>query len=83
MTFYSCPPYCADPAGPLPLADRHAACDPSYMGRRFLLDGIAWLCNDTGSMVYGAHVDLFFWSEAQGWAYLAQHGTTGVLIWQE
>jgi len=51
------------------------------MGRRFVLNGVEWVCNDTGSAVYGAHVDLFFWSETDGWAYLAQHGTRGELRW--
>jgi len=53
------------------------------MGRRFLLNESWWICNDTGGLVWGAHVDLFFWSEPEGWAYLAEHGTEGVLIWQE
>jgi len=83
VTFYSCPPYCGDPAGQLPLAEGQAACDPAYMGRRFMLNGTEWVCNDTGGAVYGAHVDLFFWSEADGWAYLAAHGTEGALTWLE
>ena len=48
-----------------------------------MLNGSQWVCNDTGSMVWGEHVDLFFWSEAIGWDYLAEHGTRGVLTWQE
>lgn len=81
VTFYSCPPYCNHPAGPLPLAEGQAACDPAYMGRRFLLNGAEYICNDTGSAVWGNHVDIFFWDEADGWAYLARYGTTGILRW--
>ena len=81
VTFYSCPPYCGDPSGPLPLGEGQAACDPAYMGRRFALNGSKYICNDTGNAVWGAHVDLFFWSEAEGWAYLAQYGTEGLLTW--
>ena len=81
MTFYSCPPHCGDPAGPLPLDEGQAACDPRYMGRRFRLNGGTFICNDTGSAVYGTHVDLFFWDPTTGWGYLAVHGTTGELEW--
>ncbi len=81
ITFYTCPPYCGDPAGPLPLAEGQAACDPAYMGRRFALNGADYVCNDTGSAVWDAHVDLFFWSAADGWAYLAEHGTRAELTW--
>jgi len=52
------------------------------MGRRFTLNGQEWVCNDTGGLVWGAHVDLFFWTEADGWAYLAAHGTRGTLTWK-
>jgi len=81
VTFYTCPPYCGDPSGSLPLDEGQAACDWAYMGRRFMLNGAEWVCNDTGGAVYGAHVDLFFRQEADGWAYLATHGTNGVLTW--
>ena len=89
ITFYSCPPYCGDPAGPLPLGEGQAACDPSYMGRRFALNGREYVCNDTGNAVWGAHVDLFFWDSgiqgvadpATGWGYLATYGTRGKLTW--
>ncbi len=81
ISFYSCPPYCGDPSGPLPLADGQAACDWAYMGRRFLLNGQEWICNDTGGMVQGAHMDLFFSSESEGWSYLSQYGTQGLLMW--
>ena len=81
VTFYSCSQACGDPAGPLPLAEGQAACDPAYMGRSFALNGHTYICNDTGSLVHGAHVDLFFWEEDRGWAYLAQYGTTGALTW--
>ena len=83
ITFYTCPPYCGDPAGPLPLGEGQAACDPAYMGRRFALNGADYVCNDTGSAVWGAHVDLFFWSAADGWAYLARYGTSGMLTWPQ
>jgi len=82
VTFYSCPPYCGDPSGPLPLGEGQAACDWAYMGRRFLLNGQEWICNDTGGLVHGNHVDLFFWDANNGWAYLAQYGTRGVLTWR-
>lgn len=82
ITYYSCPPYCGDPSGPLPLAEGQAACDPHYMGRRFLLNGAEYICNDTGGAVYGDHVDLFFWSDAAGRAYLTAYGTRGVLTWR-
>ena len=81
VTFYSCPPYCNHPAGPLPLAEGQAACDRAYMGWRFWLNGREYVCNDTGSAVRGPHVDLFFWEEAVGWQYLKTYGTTGRLIW--
>ena len=89
VSFYSCPPYCANPSGPLELAEGQAACDPSYMGRRFLLNGREYVCNDTGNAVWGAHVDLFFWDQGvqgvanltTGWGYLATYGTRGVLTW--
>ena len=83
VSFYTCPPYCGDPSGPLPLGEGQAACDPTYMGRRFMLNGAEWVCNDTGGAVHGAHVDLFFWEETDGWAYLAAHGTEGALTWLE
>lgn len=53
------------------------------MGRRFVLNGIEYICNDTGNAVWGAHIDLFFWDAAAGWAYLAEHGTMGTLTWLE
>ena len=81
VTFYSCPPYCGDPSGPLPLGEGQAACDWAYMGRRFTLNGHEWICNDTGGLVHGNHVDLFFWDANNGWAYLAQYGTEGILTW--
>ena len=77
ITFYTCPPYCANPSGPLDLGEGQAACDPSWMGQRFILNGREYICNDTGNAVWGAHVDLFFWNEADGWAYLARYGTQG------
>lgn len=80
ITFYTCPPYCANPSGPLPLAEGQAACDPSWMGQRFILNDREYVCNDTGNAVWGAHVDLFFWDEADGWAYLAEHGTQGRIV---
>jgi len=82
VTFYSCPPYCGDPSGPLPLGEGQAACDWAYMGRRFTLNGQEWICNDTGGLVHGNHVDLFFWDANNGWAYLAQYGTRGILTWR-
>ena len=81
ITFYSCPPYCGDPSGPLSLDEGQAACDWSYMGRRFMLNGEEWICNDTGGLVRGNHVDLFFWDVNNGWAYLARYGTEGILTW--
>ena len=51
------------------------------MGRRFALNGADYICNDTGNAVWGAHVDLFFASEEEGWAYLARYGTRGELAW--
>ena len=82
ITIYSCPPYCGDPSGPLPLGEGQAACDWAYMGRRFTLNGQEWICNDTGGLVHGNHVDLFFWDANNGWAYLAQYGTRGILTWR-
>ena len=82
ITFYTCPPYCSHPAGLLPLGEGQAACDPAWVGRRFTLNGREYVCNDTGSAVWGAHVDLFFWNAADGWAYLAEYGTTGRLTWR-
>lgn len=81
VTFYTCPPYCGLTAAGIPVGEGIAACDPAYMGRRFVLNGEEWLCADTGSAVHGAHVDLFFQREADGWAYLAEHGTQGRLMW--
>ena len=81
ITIYSCPPYCGDPSGPLPLGEGQAACDWAYMGRRFMLNGQEWICNDSGGLVRGNHVDLFFWDVNNGWAYLAQYGTEGILTW--
>ena len=81
VTFYSCPPYCGDPSGPLALAEGQAACDPAYMGRRFSLNGSEYVCNDPGGAGWGAHVDLFFWGEAEGWANLHQYGTEGEIVW--
>jgi len=53
------------------------------MGRRFVLNSSEYVCNDTGNAVWGAHIDLFFWDAAAGWAYLAEHGTRGVITWLE
>ena len=87
ITFYACyganGGYCADPAGPEPLAEGQAACGAAWpMGTVLLIEGDPLgpvVCNDLGHLGF-YHVDRFFWYESDGWAWLAEVGDRGTVI---
>ncbi|OGY25985.1 MAG: hypothetical protein A2Z24_02620 [Candidatus Woykebacteria bacterium RBG_16_44_10] len=92
ITFYDCDVegYCTATASGVTLKEggaeqktRYAACDPNYWpyGTRMTIVGdpneYEWICIDTGSAVVGpAHWDVWFYSQADGEAYLDTLGTT-------
>lgn len=82
LTYYTCPPYCGDPAGPLPLAEGQAACGAYYpMGTVILVEGDPLgptLCNDRGNLGYH-QIDRFFWVDAAGKAWIHSVGTYGII----
>ena len=82
ITFYTCPPYCATTASGVSVHVGGAACGYGFaLGQQFLLVGSRYTCNDRGG---GPRywVDIFFWDEAEGYAWLAQVGSYGTVILQ-
>ena len=60
-----------------------AACDVVYLGQRFRIEGDpsgrTYRCADTGSAVHGLHRDIWFGSNAEGWAWQRSIGQAATI----
>lgn len=60
-----------------------AACDVSYLGQRFRIEGDPdqreYVCNDTGNLVHGLHRDIWFNVADDGAAWLLKVGRVAVI----
>ena len=60
-----------------------AACDVAYLGQHFKIvgdpTGRVYRCADTGSAVHGLHRDIWFASNAEGWAWLRAVGSSATI----
>lgn len=87
ITFYDCVPggYCRRTATGAQVAEGHAACDRSRLGWQFRIvgdpTGRTYTCTDTGSMVRGPHVDVWFYAAADGWRWLRAVGSYATVEW--
>ena len=82
ITFYTCPPYCATTASGVSVYVGGAACGYGFaLGQQFILAGRRYTCNDRGGGP-SYWVDIFFWDEAEGWAFIAEVGSYGTVILQ-
>jgi 3D (Asp-Asp-Asp) domain-containing protein len=89
ITFYNCIPdgYCGLTFSGVQVVEGHAACDPSRLGWRFRIDGDptgrTYVCTDTGSLVEGDHVDVWHYTEGEGWPWQAATGEYAWVEWGE
>lgn len=87
LTFYDCLPngFCGHTYSGLRVTDGHAACDRSRLGWRVIVagdpTGRVYTCTDTGSLVRGNHVDVWFYRAADGWRWQAAVGSYGWVKW--
>jgi hypothetical protein len=58
-----------------------AACGYQRLGSQFLLLGDVSTCADTGSAVWGDHVDWFFHDHWEGWRFLREFGDRHEVHW--
>ena len=62
-----------------------AACQESWLGRSFVIVGEdpirVYTCEDTGSAVQGNHVDIWFYTNGEGWFGFPLKGD-GTIVWQ-
>ncbi|HEX5939139.1 MAG TPA: 3D domain-containing protein [Dehalococcoidia bacterium] len=84
LTYYTCEDgFCGSTASGTSVHPGTAACDRSWMGRRFIIHGdpnnLTYTCEDTGGAVNGNHVDIWFATHAEGRALIAAVGTTATI----
>lgn len=60
-----------------------AACDYTYLGQQFRIEGDptgrVYTCNDTGSAVHGLHRDIWFRTNTEGWTWQREVGRSVVI----
>ena len=60
-----------------------AACDYSYLGQQFRIEGDptgrVYTCNDTGGAVHGLHRDIWFRTNTEGWSWQREVGSSVVI----
>ena len=60
-----------------------AACDYTYLGQQFRIEGDptgrVYTCNDTGSAVHGLHRDIWFPTNTEGWSWQREVGRNVVI----
>ena len=60
-----------------------AACDYTYLGQQFRIEGDptrrVYTCNDTGSAVHGLHRDIWFRTNTEGWSWQREVGRNVVI----
>lgn len=60
-----------------------AACDYTYLGQQFRIEGDptgrVYTCNDTGSAVRGLHRDIWFRTNTEGWSWQREVGRSVVI----
>jgi 3D (Asp-Asp-Asp) domain-containing protein len=81
LTYYTCEDgFCGSTANGTTVHPGTAACDRSWMGRKFIIlgdpSGRTYTCEDTGGAVNGNHVDIWFATHAEGRALIRSVGTT-------
>ena len=75
--------YCTK--GGIPLAPGVAACPVSWWDRSFTIvgdeSGLVYTCKDTGSGVTGNQVDIWFYTNGEGWSWPLRG--YGAIVWQD
>ena len=60
-----------------------AACDYTYLGQQFRIEGDPtgriYTCNDTGGAVHGLHRDIWFATNTEGWSWQREVGRSVVI----
>ena len=60
-----------------------AACDYTYLGQQFRIEGDptgrVYTCNDTGGAVHGLHRDIWFRTNTEGWSWQREVGRSVVI----
>jgi 3D (Asp-Asp-Asp) domain-containing protein len=60
-----------------------AACDYTYLGQQFRIEGDptgrVYTCNDTGGAVHGLHRDIWFATNTEGWSWQREVGRNVVI----
>lgn len=60
-----------------------AACDYTYLGQQFRIEGDptgrVYTCNDTGGAVHGLHRDIWFRTNTEGWTWQREVGRSVVI----